>query len=475
MNSVSARGLAGDLRNFFLTPSKVPDEQHEPRTAFVGTQRLALLAAFAALVMFRIPAAWVHGRFQAEEGPVFLAYAWHFPWREALFRPFAGYLNLGATAPSVLTVELVRSGILPLERAPYLTMGIALAFQLLPAVLILTGKARWLENRMAAIAALLIVAVAPASEEVFYNTLHIQFHLALCVALLLALDVPTSWAGRIFYGSILFLAPLCGPTAFVILPLFALRALIDRDRARLAQFAVLAIGAAIQLLLFYGAVPFRHALDMRTVFAALFIRLFLLSLTGIDLTNWAARDIWASQLLFSAAAAATIVVFGLLVVLSWRRGQGIAWLVLSAFLVASVSTRFGIFSLDRRNTFDVMVGERYQFVPLVLLGLSLIAMAVQTGSRARFVWILLALLTLINGALGYPRTAFQWTDGPDWTAEVRLWKSNHDYRLRGWPYEWLVDLSDRAHPCPPLTARFARSKDPIYCESGWIADFYRRQ
>ena len=51
-----------------------------------------------------------------------------------------------------------------------------------------------------------------------------------------------------------------------------------------------------------------------------------------------------------------------------------------------------------RNMFDVAIGERYEFVPLVLLGLSLIAMAARTQSRERFVWVLLVLLMLTNGA-----------------------------------------------------------------------------
>jgi hypothetical protein len=440
------------------------------RPVFTTWQRCALLAAFALLLIMRLPAAWAHGRFQAEEGTVFLAYAWHFPWTEALFRSFAGYLNLGANAPAVLTVELVRSGILPLERAPYLTMGIALAFQLLPAVLILTGKAQWLQSRLATIAALLIIALAPASEEVFYNTLHIQFHLALCVALILALDVPAKWPSRIFNGTLLFLAPLCGPAAIVILPLFALRALIDRDRGRVGQFAMLAFGAAVQLMFFYGAAPFRHAPDVRTMSAALFVRLVLLPLTGLELTNWAARDIWASQSLMWAAAGASIVVFSILAATAARRRDGTIWLVLAGLGVAAVSIRFGIFSADARNMLDVAIGERYNYLPMVLLGLSLIAAATQSGS-ARLVWVLLVLLVLFNSALDYRKVAYQWIDGPDWAAEVRVWRANRNYQLATWPRQWTVDLSDRTHPCSRPDIPQAQPAEPRYCEGGWLARY----
>ena len=55
---------------------------------------------------------------------MFLAYAWHYPWLDALFRPFAGYWNLGANASTVLPLQLVQGGVLPLERAPYFTMSL---------------------------------------------------------------------------------------------------------------------------------------------------------------------------------------------------------------------------------------------------------------------------------------------------------------------------------------------------------------
>src|SRR5579864_373293 len=278
---------------FFSSAVDVPVNK---KPAFTNWQRLVLLVAFAALLVFRLPGSWVHGRFQDEEATVFLAYAWHYPWRDALFRPFAGYWNLGATASTVLLVQLVKTGFVPLERAPYVTMGIAFVVQLLPAVLILTGSAQWLRNRLATAAALLIIAIAPATEEVFFNVLHIQFHLALCAALILALDVPRGWHVRVAYGMLLFAAPLCGPGAIVLVPLFGLRALLDRDRRRLPQLAALAAGAAVQLLIFYGPSPVRgHSRGPGTVAAGMFVRMIALPFLGTEEAYKAAALIYGSQ------------------------------------------------------------------------------------------------------------------------------------------------------------------------------------
>src|SRR3954469_6966782 len=83
--------------------------------------RLALLAAFGALVLARVPQWIVSPRFYEEEGQFFFAYAWHMPAWQALWNPFGGYLNLPANAATLADAALVKAGLLRLEDAPYLT------------------------------------------------------------------------------------------------------------------------------------------------------------------------------------------------------------------------------------------------------------------------------------------------------------------------------------------------------------------
>ena len=173
-------------------------------------------------------------------------------------------------------------------------------------------------------AALLILAVAPATEEVFFNTLHIQFHLALCAVLILSFDVPPKRAAPSATERCCSLRRFADPLRSSPC-LCSVRALIDKDRGHLNQFVFLAAGSFVQLSVFYGAAPFRHALDVRTIFAALFVRMFLLPLTGIDLTNWAAARIAASPSLAWTAAGASILLFGILVVIAARRRETTFW------------------------------------------------------------------------------------------------------------------------------------------------------
>lgn len=447
------------------------------RSVFTKGQRLALLGVFALLLVFRLPHAWVHGRFQDEEATVFLAYAWHHPWADALFRPFAGYWNLGATAPTVLVAQLVKNGVLPLELAPYLTMTLGMLVQILPAILILTGRAEWLSHRVAVCAALLMIAIAPATEEVFFNVIHIQFHLTLCAALILALDVPRSLSGVIGYGLLLFVAPLCGPGAIVLLPLFALRSLLDRDVWRVPQTISLGAGAALQLLLFYGPSPIRaNVVDPATTAAAMFVRLITLPFMGANAAYRTAALIYASKVSGGAIwwlfAAATCVIFAIIALKAVQRRDSAIWLLLSGLGTGAASISFGMVTTKAIDTFSVYGSERYNFLPDVLIGLALVALGTRSPFRQSPVYAALCAIMLFVGALSYSQPLKQFAGGPSWPAEVRQWRADHRHSLAVWPPPWTADLSDQTRPCSPPNTGFAGSSDPRYCESGWIAGFY---
>ncbi len=442
---------------------------------FTPPARLALLAAFAVLVLLRLPQASLHGRFLNEEGTIFFAYAWHRPALEALFRSFGGYLNLGANASTVAVAHLVRTGAWPLERAPCLTMLIALIFQLLPAILILTARARWLGNRRAVVAALLVIAIGPRTEEVFLNVLHIQFHLALCAALILALDVPASVVARVGYWALLILAPLCGPGAIVLMPFFALRSLIDRDLARIGQTAALAIGTALQLLLFFTPSPVRgQFLDPATLAAILFVRLvampFLTTKPAGKLGHLVYTSYSADGLGWWCAAAAMLAYGAALAVLAVRgRRDGAIWLIAPGLAIAVVSFGGGMIVSGQSDWFSVGAGERYNFLPLTLTSLGLIVLAERPGGRYRRVCAGLCALTLVSGATAYAKPIKELRQGPEWSREVAIWRRDHDYLPAGWSQSWRVDLSDRDRPCTRPAPGAAAAGDPSYCEDAWLA------
>lgn len=441
--------------------------------SFPARTSLMLLGLAALLIALRLPEAWIQGRFQDEEATVFLAYAWHFP-GEALFRPFAGYLNLGATAPTAAVAALVRGGLLPLEQAPYVTMATALLVQLLPVALMLTGKAPWL-GRWQRLAGLAVVALPAGSEEVWLNVMHIQFHLTLAVALLLALDWPEGRAAQTGHGLILFLAPLCGPGAIILLPLFVIRAASDRDARRLVQAVPLAIGAAIQLLMFYEASPIRvQMIDPVSLGAGLFGRAIVLPFAGPDAAAWAGRKAVSAfrrdGLRLWLFAGLALLFFAGLAWAAWRRRDGSLWLLLSGLGIGGATLAAGIATRVPEDIFLPFSGTRYNFLPVVLLGLCFVALAGAAGRRG---WPAKAGLSgiLLVGAVSFFRPPPALATGPDWRAEVRQWRQNPSHELAVWPAPWRADLSNRPARCALGRALAAHPTAPRYCEEGWRRSF----
>ena len=118
-------------------------------------------------------------------------------------------------------------------------------------------------------------------------------------------------------------------------------------------------------------------------------------------------------------------------------------------------------------------GERYNFLPLVLIGLSLVALAMRPGFRGRRACALVCALILLNGVRYYRTPLPELAKGPAWAAEVQLWGQDHRHPLAVWPAPFTADLSDETRPCSPPSRNLAQSTDPRYCESGWMAAFFR--
>lgn len=444
-------------------------------------QRLGLLAGFVLLVLLRLPEATWHGRLLGEEGPIFLAYAWHRETWDALWRSFGGYLNLGANGSTLLAARLVQHGLMPLELVPRLTMGIALFFQTLPAALILWGRGNWLTTRWVYVVSLLMIALAPFSEEVWLNTLHIQFHLTLCCALILALEPPTTARGWSLQGMILLLAPLCGPGALVLGPLFLARTLLDRSPARLAQTAVLGLSGLVQLLIFFISSPLRGGpIDLPSLAALIFVRFGLVPVigptTGMDIAVLAfkARAIqsfaWWGFVGLSMGFLAMLAFAGY----SYRR-YSVGWLIAAGLCLAVGSFGGGMLAFHPSGWFNPTSGLRYNFVPSATIGIALVGIAqANVGSVRRFLQGI-CILVLLTGLTSYlsPWDLKNYAHYPyyeaDWVSEVKLWRKDHNHPLRVWPTVWTADLSDVDRPCPEARLETASFDDPGYCESAWLA------
>lgn len=409
-----------------------------PFWSFFSKKDCFLLITYAALSCARMPQIVLTGRFWAEEGSVFFRNAWDLPPLQALFTSYGGYLNLPATASA-----LAARWLMPLELAPYLTTGVALAVQLLAPLLLLTSPEAWLRPFWVRLGCVLVLVLTPQLGEGLLQTLHCQFQLALCCGLLLAL---APMPGRAWL-CLLFLAPLSGPVPFALVPLFLARAWLDGSRARLIQACVLAAGSLIQMLLFFHAVAGRgYALHPVLALCVITIRYLEAPFFGIVHASVVAtlvrarlqhgfvpiRAVLLPILIFSALLLTTLL----------RRSARPAFWLLAAACAIGAATYLGAIG-GAQAMFDPASGERYVFVPQTLLALCVLALAATYGGWARNAFCGVVLWLLAVGAYAYVNPWDVLATGPDWRSEIAAWRVDPRHELKIWPSGWSVRLGDR--------------------------------
>jgi hypothetical protein len=387
------------------------------------------LPIIAALIVLRIPALLVDGRFWAEEGVVYFFRAWHLPFREALLAAHSGYLNLYAN-----TVALAARHLVPLERAPQVTALAALTIQLLPAALIAGGRIPWLRHPAALCLAMLATILPLGAGEVWLNSITSHFHLMLACGIILAVTPrrgPAEWLRL----ATLALSTLSGPGSALLGPLFLIRAVRERTRARLVQLLVFGTGAAIQaaIVLSQPATP-RHTGIVSTL-TAIGINEVILPLAGQDRTRFLAYTLFQE---FERGAApwwpavVPVAAFGLFAFAVWRRRDATTlWLFLGGLWLAIAS--FGTaLVVENPNYIVLWVGPRYAYAPTVLLMLALLGLAAGRsraawGARALAAWIWLVAVA------GYTSILPAFTTGPAWREQVALWRANPAHLMAIWP------------------------------------------
>ena len=444
--AMAARITQGRALAFLSRPSPLRRDARS-RPAAAGTAAwqsplavAVLLALFAILVCARMPAVLIKGRFWAEEGRNFFAAARTLPPLEALLHSYGGYLNLVANAATLLA-HLA----LPMLWAPYLTIAVGLLFQLLPPLLLLTARDAWLRPRPNRLAACLLILLMPGSEEVSLQCLHCQFELTLCCGIVLSLE-PVRGIARAGRLSLLLLAPLCGPGAIVLVPLFLARALADRSPGRLGEALTLAAGSAVQLALFTERFAGRsYGFDPLVLLLVVTVRHLALPFLGPAVARTVATRLRLEMLAGHAplvALALPLLVFLPVLALAWRRARSTPalWLLAAAGLTAATSY-YGMIGGAAYLINNPHFGERYVFVPQALLLVALLALVATLRRRAAVAgWAVIAWL-LVVGAATYRTTWTEISDGPAWRDEVRAWQHDPSHVIRLWPDQWSVNYA----------------------------------
>jgi hypothetical protein len=403
-------------------------------------ERTAMVLVFMVLILARLPSVALHGRVWAEEGALFLRNAIVLPWPQAIFNPVGGYLNIVANLAGIVAARFVQP-----EQVRFVGVVTGLAFQTLPAILIVSARSDWLQSRASLVAALLLIATVPLAEEVWLNSLHPQFHLTLCVALILGMDPARGWTGR-FHLFLILLGALCGPTTWFLLPLFMARAAIDRSGPRAMQTATLAAGVLLQVVFFYSADQTAPAaFNLSATVSAFFCKNVLIPILDYRTANVMGFSLRAMAVARTVPIVLTVAEVGFVILsatLLWLHGmRALFWMFAAAALVAGVT-----YASARNGAVDMMylgAGNRYAFVPQVLFALVLLGVAM--SGRDRLVWFArgAVIWLLLIGIFEFHDDSIRqgFIVGPAWTAEVAAWRQDPTHVLRIMPDRWVVDLN----------------------------------
>jgi hypothetical protein len=406
--------------------------------------RVLLLALFIALVVVRIPAVLVDGRFWAEEGVVYYTGAWNRPWLDALFAVHTGYLNMAASSATLLALHCVH-----IERAPIVTAFVALVIQTLPALLLASSRIPWVTRWPGFCMALILLLVPGGDAEVWLNSITSQFHLALCVGLILAMDTRRDWVG-VLHCLVLAAAPLAGPISGTLAPLFLLRAWLDRSRARLLQTILLGVPTVVQAVTVLTHPEPARSIGIGPVLllAVIGIQNVILPFAGsgrtaaIGLADISVFETGGIPLLPIAAA---LLGLGSLALALWWWGERAAGWFFAAGCVLAVCSYSTALTLGK-PLFLLFWQGRYTFAPSVLLSLSLLALTASGPLLRRLVPTILIVWVAYTGLLPFFELPPMFAQGPNWNAEVAAWRSDPAHALRVWPTGWAMTLDPSLRP-----------------------------
>lgn len=391
-----------------------------------------------------------YGRFFMEEGSVFFNSAWTKSPLDALFFSYGGYLNLPVNASTLLAKWLV-----PLDYAPYITSTIGLLFQLLPIFFILTAQDKWLASFTTRLLATLLLLFVPETIDISFQTLHSQFHITLACALILILQTENNYQ-KYLRLSVIFLATLSGLLPILLLPLYGVKFLLEKNWLRLQQLIVLFTGCCIQYFFFYEHYSVRqYNFSIADYFSIFFTRCLLLPFTGYNrlTTNFMERHyilVQKGHHFFPFPFFGSILFFIFIFYCFYKYPK----IRFSLFLFIYALASLAIALLGQVGGIDGFYAprfdQRYFLIPNSLLCLVLLYFTVFLPKKGKIISYIIIVWLILIGCYNFYSINMKfyntyiennkWVHVLPWKKQVALWKENNNYIFTLWSHEWKMSL-----------------------------------
>lgn len=417
---------------------------------------LLVLVAAGAVMYWRAPSLLQAPRVWAEEGTVYLAFAYNHSWLQALIAPHQGYYGLFPNVASLLALAV--GGV---RYAPNVTTWLAFSVQLVPVAIVVWGTSSLWDHWYQRILGVLVILLAASSGEVWLNTINSQFYLAIVTFLILMEDMSkTRSARRWIYCALLLLCGLSGPVSCFLLPVFILKAILQRNRETTIQIGILGLCVVVQGWAWWVSQSAGLTLasrignlDLPSIVAVIFNRTMVAPILGQTFAGTSAA--WLASIRKASLYQFGWLSFGLglgmagfFSALCWRTLKRNGLILGSFLLVASLSVITALVppQLGKIVLVNPQAGIRYFYAPSVMFLMLLLA-NIQFNLANLKKWqtllcIVLLAVGLVTGAAHYKPDIKQFmsVSWPRWEYEVYNWQVNHNYELQIWPIGWRMKL-----------------------------------
>jgi hypothetical protein len=381
--------------------------QSEPAREGIGFgwQAAVFLAALVA-VFSRLPGAFLHPQFFAEDGWVWYQQAYNLHWLRSLGIAQAGYLQ---TFPRLVTGVAL---LFPMRWAPLIMSLAGAVIQVLPVTALLSRRcAPWGPLRLRILMSALYLAI-PDAPEIHIVLTNAMWHLAVLQALLAFSLPPLSWRGRVSDVLLFAIGAISGPFCLLLLPCIAAWWWIRRERWTLAVIGITLLGAAMQVLTILHSARARQA--PLGVTPLRLLRIMAGSIFIDSMTGTGGPYLRISLLIVAAIGGLTIMVWG------WRSAPLAGRLYISfAILILVACLRDPLLLPGTTPRWEVLAnatGIRYWFLPSLMFLWSAGWCASGGESRlVRFAGVAVLLLTLVGI---YREWSYPSWPASHWTADV---------------------------------------------------------
>jgi hypothetical protein len=386
--------------------------QSEPAREEIGLgwQAAVFLAALAA-VFSRLPGAFLHPQFFAEDGWVWYQQAYNLHWLRSLGLAQAGYLQ---TFPRLVAGVAL---LLPMQWAPLIMTLAGAVIQVLPVTALLSRRCTpWGPLPLRVLMAALYLAI-PDAPEIHIVLTNAMWHLAVLEALLAFSVPPLSWRGRVSDSLLFAIGAISGPFCLLLLPCIAAWWWIRRQRWTLAVMGITFLGAAIQVLTILHSARARQA--PLGVTPLRLLRIMAGSIFIDSMTGTGGPYLRVSLLIVAAIGGLTMMVWG------WRSAPLAGRLYISfALLVLIACLRDPLLLPGTTPRWEVLAnatGIRYWFLPSLMFLWSAAWCASGGENRlVRLAGMAVLLLTLVGV---YREWIYPSWPANHWSADVARFRS----------------------------------------------------